>query len=201
MLQKNLKIEQTDSIWKSKKNALSLSLLELYRGGIGVRYERFIKIKQSIGLHFTYYLFGWGYDTYSSGVFGLDKLPASHFTGFKMAPFYRYYFFRNNRKGLYFEVKMLTGYFDFSELFYVDYDDGEYFSENFWSFGGGVSVGHSLEFKNSMAVINLSVGLQYFPMNVPETMNYGNLEVSNDWWKILGPGAIFELKLTIGGIF
>jgi len=110
---------------------------------------------------------------------------------------------RKKKNELYLEGKFLTGYFDFSELFYSKHLDwGEYFSENFWTYGGALALGYSFGMKKSdNAIVNLSAGFQYLPMNVPETKDNGNLEVANDWWYFYGPGSYFEIKITLGGIF
>ncbi len=61
--------------------------------------------------------------------------------------------------------------------------------------------------RDNHGVGNLSVGYQYFPINVPsttETIHNGETHiysVDNDWWYFNGPGARLEVKLTLGGFF
>jgi hypothetical protein len=63
--------------------------------------------------------------------------------------------------------------------------------------------------KTKHGLINFSVGGQYFPMiDIPQTIplevSMGgviNLETNTKWWYQTGPGAYFEVKLTLGGIF
>jgi hypothetical protein len=57
-------------------------------------------------------------------------------------------------------------------------------------------------------VLNFSVGLQYFPLNVPKTKyveEYGGYyrpyEVDDLFWNLAGPGSQLEIKFMIGGIF
>lgn len=104
------------------KNVLSLSLLELFQGGISVRYERFLKTKHSVGLLSTVYFFNRESPSYSSvypeedeSMFGIT---GEKFNGIKVSPFYRYYAYRNHKISGYVEAKVPFGYFSFPSLIY-----------------------------------------------------------------------------------
>ncbi len=199
-----------DSVFMSHKNTLSLSLIELFSSAIAVRYERFLHPVHAIGLHASYYFLGRSnvepYDIYSESVQG------STFTGFKATPFYRFYILRKGTMGLFADAKVQFGYFDFDNIWYK-YSGRTGFAEassfNFWTWGGGISLGIMTRMpKTKGAILNFSVGYQYFPTPVPA--NYirqnGNgtisiLKPDTDWWYKNGPGGRFDVKLTLGGIF
>ena len=195
-----INFHREDSLWKVYKNMLAFAPQELITGAVGLRYERFIKIKHAVGLHTSVYLHGRGYGLFSSGI--------SKFTGIKLAPFYRYYVWRNMNNSGFIEGKLVSGYFDCHELYYaMKYDDrrGEFASEQFWSFGIGVAWGWSIILpRTKHGIFNISAGLQAFPMHVPNTIqgvHYGTLEVENNWWYLFGPGSVVEVKIAFGGIF
>jgi len=130
----------------------------------------------------------------------------------KAAAFYRYYVKRNYQLGAFVEGKFITGYFDFSKLYYYypDYDQYSlYVEDQFWTFGGGVAWGWAFKLpKTKHGLVNLSIGYQFFPMNVPETITEyfegsqsRTYHVSKNWWYFTGPGSMLEIKFTIGGIF
>jgi hypothetical protein len=56
---------------------------------------------------------------------------------------------------------------------------------------------------------NVSVGCQFFPMDVPTDIKieqgapgrFVTYSVNNAWWYITGPGSIVEIKFTLGGLF
>lgn len=192
-------LSKEDTLWKSYKNIIALSVNELISGSVGIRYQRFLGIKHAIGIYTSSYLFGHfpGYN-----------IPDSKFKGFKVAPYYRFYEKRKMRKSAFVEGKVITGYFDFSELYYAYKQDeryGEHASEQFWSFGVGGAIGWStfLPYRKN-AFFTISAGFQYFPMHVPQTIesqHYGTIYVKNTWWYFAGPGSIVEIKFAFGGIF
>ncbi len=192
-------LHQNDTLWKLYKNKIELAPFELIIGSLGITYQRFITIKHGVGLQTSTYIAGIGR--------GLN-MPDSKFTGVKFAPFFRYYESRNKTKNSFLEVKFISGYFDISNLYYswhVDKRDGEFTSEQFWSFGVGAGLGWSSMLpKSKHGIITISAGVQYFPIHVPDTIesdNYGTLNVSKLWWYIGGPGSAVYIKVTIGGIF
>jgi hypothetical protein len=196
--------KQTDTIWRSYKNALMLSPMELVNGAVAGRYERFLKPKHSIGLHTSVYLFG-----YNSYIFDLGNNSAS-FKGIKLTPFYRYYPVRSNAHGIFLEGKVSCGYFNFSSLTYqyAGYYT-KYLPDTFNTFGAAFAVGWMFRLpKSRRGVGNFSIGLQTFPFTGNTTVlaprGDGELvawETRPHWWYIWSPGAVLEVKFTIGGIF
>lgn len=201
---------ENDSLFPTFKNAVSISIIEFFAVGIGLRYERFLVKKHAVGLHATYYIRGMS----SSMYFNMGYSIVSTYTGFKMAPFYRFYLARKKTMGFFLDAKVPFGYFYFDDLEYR-YSRGissflsMSITRSFWTWGGGLSVGFMARLgKSKHGLINFSLGYQYFPMaEVPKSIDkvYPNVTLTHEtdinWWKETGPGASFEVKLTIGGIF
>lgn len=196
-----------DSLFKTYKNVLTLSPLELVGGAVAVRYERFLHMRHSTGMHASIYLFGRKpltvgseYDTYVK------------FQGIKSTPFYRFYPLRVKSIGLFVEGKVPFGYIKFNELGYrygSNSSNKKNIEYSFWSIGYGVSVGIMFKLPKTLhGVGNISIGYQYFPIDVPETIqvDLGNGTIltgrtDTDWWYRAGPGGKVDIKFTIGGIF
>ncbi len=211
---KNVERDQQykDSLFFLYKNAVSLSINEFLQIGLGLRYERFIVPKHSLGLHATYYFCGRSLSAYTSG---LTYDIEVKYVGFKAAPFYRFYVSRKHTKGLFVDAKIPFGYFSFNDLeyrysYYHDSHRYKYIYHSFWTWGGGISLGFmSRVGKKNHGFINISVGYQYFPMAKPPEALYeetsgGHIikyETDVDWWSLTGPGAKFECKFTLGGVF
>jgi hypothetical protein len=190
-----------DSLYNNIKNVFTLSLIELFNGALALRYEHFLKWKHAIGIHSSFYLFGRNPTTLGSEYDNYVK-----YYGVKASPFYRYYIIRNSRFGLYGEGKVQLGYIHFSELgYYYSSYYKMYKEESFWSTGFGISIG--IMFKGSKRVMgNLSVGYQYFPIHVPESieaLDPGGTTLSTytadtNWWYMGGPGSYLDIKFTLG---
>lgn len=183
------------------KNTISLSLLELFRGAIAIRYERFVQTHHSAGIHFSTYFFNHRETRNIKGSESSEGdyqvIDNSEFDGVKIAPFYRYYVWRKLHWGGYIEAKPIIGYFHFPHLDYTS----EVAKENatdFWSYGGAIATG-LMYTPNKEILMNISLGAQHFSMNAPET--YQSQSLDDNWWYKFGPGAYFELKITVGGIF
>jgi hypothetical protein len=135
-------INHSDSIHndfgEEDKNTLTFAINEFISGSIGPTYERFFAKRHSFGAKSSVYLFGWGY-------LGLFSYNMAHYRGIKISPFYRYYVFRNQDKGVYLEAKATYAYIDFSKIYYyVLYSAsyrGFYASQVSNSFGFGVTAG------------------------------------------------------------
>lgn len=199
-----------DSIFMTYKNTISLSLLELFSTAIAIRYERFLSPRHALGLHASWYFAGRSvlepYDAYS------DYVQGATFTGFKATPFYRFYILRKGTMGLFLDAKVQYGYFDFDHIWYK-YSGRAGFAKpssfNFRTWGGGISLGVLTRLpKTNNAILNFSVGYQYFPTPTPENHIRQNgdgttsiMKPDTDWWYKNGPGGRFEVKLTLGGIF
>lgn len=185
--------EEIDSIRLVNKNAISVFPVQLILGAVALQYERHFKnIKNSIGLYGAAYLYGWAGNL-------------SRYTGFKLAPFFRHYEWMKTNRSFFFDYQLMVGYFDFHPLAY-NYDYGyyrKYQDVNFWTVGGGISLGWMMitprSTKNFMAI---SLGLQYFPMHVPKNLDaYPNYNAGTSWWYISGPGSVLQVKITFGRIF
>ena len=199
-LQKSV-LTEADTSWKNRNNILLFSVLELFNGGIGLRYERFVKPKHAIGIHATGYFFGvsWPYH------FG--TMDDNRFHGLKLAPFYHFYVLRTISFAGYAEIKPLIAYFDFYSLDYARDNAPEYeynTSATFWT--GGISAAWGWLFfpRRSNYTIGLSLGFQFMPWKVPDTIideNGVTWELNKAWWYFGGPGSLLEFKFMLGGIF
>ena len=188
-----------DTLWLTYKNLIGVAVNEFINGGIGVKYQRFLKVNHAVGVHNSYYYNGTGVNFYTKD---------NSYTGIKIAPYYRFYSPRKVRNGIYVEAKFITGYFDFDALYYgskADNRRGETFKEKFWSFGFGVGGGwYNFLRRSNHFVFNLYAGIQYLPMNVSKTKStdqYKNLEVQRGGWYFYGPGSVVEIKLMFSGLF
>jgi hypothetical protein len=204
--------QRKDSLFFLYRNAVSLSINEFLQIGLGLRYERFIVPNHSLGLHATYYFRGQSLSAYTAG---LTYDIQVNYVGFKAAPFYRFYLARKHAKGLFIDAKIPFGCFSFKNLEYrysYSHDSHRYkkIHHSFWTWGGGISFGFMSRLgKRKHGFINISVGYQYFPMaKLPEALyeetSSGHVikyETDVDWWSVTGPGAKFECKFTIGGMF
>jgi hypothetical protein len=190
---------EMDSIRQVNKNAISFFPVQIILGGVALQYERHFKnIKNSIGMYGAAYLYGWA---------GND----SRYTGFKLAPYFRHYAWMKSKKSFFFDYQLMVGYFDFHPLAY-NYDYGYYRvykDVNFWTAGGGISLGWMMRTPRSTRnFMSISLGLQYFPMYVPNKLesdahSAGNLNYTagKTWWYIWGPGSVVQVKITFGRIF
>lgn len=204
ILLKPMNHKTSDTLWRNYKNAISYAPLELMSGALGVRYERFLKQRQSVGLHSSIYLFG-----FNNFFFDLGANPA-RFQGIKLSPFYRFYPARSNSHAFFLEGKIPIGYFDFNELTYrySSTSYGKNFPQQFWTIGGSLALGWMFRLsKGNHGFANLSIGLQYFPMEAPNEMEgnfYGDTvtyHIEDNWWYITSSGAVLDIKFTIGGLF
>lgn len=209
------KINQRDSLYMGYKNAISLSLMEIPAVAIALRYERFIRPHHSIGLHGSHYVYGHSFFTDMLSHDG-PYHTNSTYTGFKAATFYRFYPYRKGTLGVFLDAKVPFGYFYFNNLEY-QYSPNNYrtlsTTHSFWTWGCGISAGLMFALpKTNHGVVNLSIGYQYFPIvkgppYLQETFVYPDYTTTLThytdyrWWYELGPGARFEIKFTIGGIF
>ncbi len=186
-----------DTIWRSFNNVITWSINEIFLGSIGLSYQRFISFRHAVGVHTS---------TYLNGSLPEMFIPESKFKGFKGSIFYRLYENRKMSKSNFFEFKVITGYFDFHQLYYAPTSDerrGEHYTETFWSYGFGGGLGWSLLPRSKHAILTLYTGFQIFPTHVPRTKSRGNqvLYVKDLPWYLYGPGSGLEIKISLGGIF
>lgn len=198
------KSEKTkESIKKTHKNTLSLSVLELINVTLAGCYEHRFSEKHSLGAYLSIYIYGRNLVAMGSEY---DYYPA--YQGFKFAPDYRFYPLKNFRK-FFIEGKLQAGYIHFSRLPYHYFNYTQLYQNiqySFWTGGFGVSAGIKLPTKK--AVITFVVGYQYFPIHVPATIErvlyddkVSTLTTDTSWWYRGGPGCPFVFKILIGGSF
>jgi hypothetical protein len=195
-------LDSTRNFWKDDKNSIRLIANELLTGAVGIDYERFLTLRHSIGLKSSFYFY--------QGIpyVSLFNAEVANFNGIKVSPYYRAYIFRNNNQGGFFETKFSWGYFDFEELNYY-WPSYDMYSEDFEaisvSMGCSAALGWMKRFDYRM--LNISFGLQYFPLNVPQTKqsdaagSLNDFTVDDTFWYWGGPGSWLEIKFMIGGIF
>lgn len=175
-------------------NILSISPMELLRGGIGMRFERFINPENSLGMHASYYFF----NKTTNILLKNDETDWAYlieeFDGIKLAPFYRYYLKKTARGGNFIEAKPIAGYFYFAGR--PDSNQEPYY---FWTLGASGAWGFMTVKPKSHLTMNLTFGLQYFPMQDPRDEYFESY--NTDWWYFLGPGGVLEIKFTLGGLF
>lgn len=193
-----------DSIFESSRNTLSVSLIEILSVAIAGRYEYLLFKKHSIGAHLSLYVYG--RNTVSLGS-EHDYYPVFH--GFKLAPAYRFYLGRNQRK-LFLEGKIPIGYFYFSRLEYHYSNSLEKsISYSFWSSGYSASAGITIPMrKKKGGIITISAGYQFFPIKVPGSIEREIYDgtilkytTDNYWWYFGGPGSKLEIRFLLGGVF
>jgi hypothetical protein len=210
VLSKQMDIHYADSVFRIHKNVLTVLPFELITGSLGVQYERFFKVRHSFGLHSSVYLFGWGYSFHTEG--GANN----KFTGFRISPFYRFYSHGAGSTRFFVEGKFITGYFDMHPLLYRinvgDWFELDYIAVkknlSFWSCGAGIALGWAIKMPTfSYGIFNLSIGLQYFPLLAPRSVDaqydhyYNSYELNETWWYLGGPGSIIQVKLAYGWLF
>lgn len=181
----------------SGKNMLGWLPLKHILGALGLKYERFIKKKYSVGAYVDWYYKGRQF-------FGSEE-----YTGFKCTPTFRYFFIHHWAMGFYVQASAIVGYFDFSKLNY-EYDtqrsttDEISITYNFWSGGAHVGIGGYFAHKEGKnACLDVSIGIQIFTEQYPSEKEANNKTYTHNsgWWYLGGPGSIFEFKLSLCGIF
>ena len=189
-----------DSAWRINRNAIQVCPFELFNTGLGLRYTRFVKINMAVGIHSTFYF---------QSLFG-NSQPDNRYDGFKLAPFFRLYFFRNMYKGAFFEAKLMGGYFSSDKIVYSmpDADYGILYTDSFWTYGTAIAVGYDW-YLHGKIDIGFTLGIQAFPNGAPKTIDYKGVTYERgsnsifpvDNWHFAGPGSVIEAKFLIGGIF
>lgn len=126
-----------------------------------------------------------------------------YFEGVRIDPFIRFYFFSENLKGLYLQLKMMGGFFQ-SNLEYKCYRQVDTLSTkkmtSFSLLGGGPAVGYQWYIHGKIP-IDAFVGFNLSKMNAPTSILKDNqrYELYDDaFWYITGPGSIFHFHIGIG---
>lgn len=177
------------------KNSLSFLPTKLLLGAIGLRYERFIKVRYSLGTYVDWYFAGRQF-------FGGEE-----YTALKVSPSIRYYIRRHKELGFYVQATAIVAYFDFAKLNYNNnYRSGDYISTTaiFWSGGFGAAIGiYFVKGRGNHFYLDINAGFQYLPANYPDEMPTSRrvYEHNKTWWYFGGPGSVIEIKFAIGGIF
>lgn len=204
---KPLHPEQIVTFWRNHKNAISFSFLEMFIGALGVRYERSLNNYHAVGVYTSIYLIG-----KNPEALGFENVSYPRYHGFRLSPFYRFYPLSREYFGLFAEIKGHLGYIYFAKLpyHYGLYGSGSVNKEySFWNIGYAASIGITIKLpKNNPRFINISVGYQHFPIDVPESVKIAiddnNVLIGTTntaWWYHGGPGTRLDIKFTMGGIF
>lgn len=187
----------------SYKNNLSLAPVELLFSTITVSYERFLAKKQSVGLMTSVYINrGGNIFFYNNGSYVGNHL----LNGFQAIPFYRYYFTNADHTGPFIQAKFMAGYFDVTDTYDSPYDQdpGGYF----WTGGAGIAFGVKINHRKfPRNTLEFTMGVKYMPITnsyvervfYNEVPTPGGGEIST--WYIASPGAIFDVKFIVGGLF
>ncbi len=126
-----------------------------------------------------------------------------YFEGARVDPFIRFYFFSENLRGLYLQLKVMGGFFQ-SNLEYKYYGTVDTLSTKkmtgFSSFGGGPAVGYQW-YINDKIPVDAFVGFNLSKMSAPTSILRDNqkYELYDDaLWYVTGPGSIFHFHVGIG---
>jgi hypothetical protein len=137
----------------------------------------------------------------SAGVYG--NYYYTYFKGFRLDPFIRFYFFSDEPKGLYLQLKAFFGVFQ-NDLEYKYYGTTDTLSlkkySSYTTYGGGPAVGYQW-FIHNKTPLDIFVGFNYDKMSAPSTLIKDNQKYDlfdDAMWYITGPGSIFHLHIGIG---
>ena len=151
---------------------------------IRIKYEQQLTIDElSVGSYFNIYY--------------------AYFEGLRIDPFARLYFFSEEMKGLYLQLKVMGGIFQ-NNLVYKYYTPTDTLSvkqmTNYYSFGAGPAVGYQWYF-NSKIPLDIFVGFNLNKITAPQSIIKNNMryELFDDaLWYVTGPGSIFHMHIGIG---
>ena len=171
------------------KNTLAFAPVELLFLGLTFEYERRITPVHAVGSYATAFL-NQGFWMVSSD---------TRLRGVKLEPFYRYYVRSGNRDIGFGQVKLVYANFIIDR---ENYNGNT--SKPAQAYGVGLAWGwkilHSLLPRHSIEIV---LGAKFVPF-ITEDENINQL-IKNYrrgyWWNIIGPGAFFDVKFTLGGIF
>ena len=112
------------------------------------------------------------------------------YPGFKIEPFGRYYFGSESPEGLYSQLRVLYGNFNYT---YASSLISE--SKSFSSTGGGLDLGYQwISGKNKNIVVDASLGFQFMSKS-------SDVNAVDAIFYTTGPGAVFNPHLSIGYAF
>lgn len=182
-----------DSTLKSYKNMLAFAPIEMLFLGLTFEYERRITLRHAVGSYATGLLNqgAWMLNANSSGI---------TLKGIKIEPFYRFYI-RDDYKDIGFvQVKLVYANFTINDHHYSQ----PAIVTLAQCFGIGVAWGwkfmHSRFPRHSLELV---LGAKFVPfITEDESMNELIKNYRREyWWNVVGPGAVFDIKFTLGGIF
>ncbi len=134
-----------EDFWKEKRNNIEWAANELFNHGIGIEYTYHLKKHHAFGTHLTGYY---------------QNAPASYttdaYSGFKLSLHYRLFMLLNTQGAIYFQPKLIVGYFDSDKISYSWDQYAVYRAANFWTAGFGASFGFAGYKKNLTVSYNLS---------------------------------------------
>lgn len=171
-------------------NMLAFAPVELLFLGLTFEYERRITLNHAVGSYATAML--------NQGLWMINS--DIRLKGIKLEPFYRFYV-RDDEKDIGFvQVKIVYANFTINDQNYsapttVTPAQGFGFGLAWgWKFMHGRFPRHSLE---------LVLGAKFVPfITEDESMNELIKNYRREyWWNVVGPGAVFDIKFTLGGIF
>ncbi|HOU97827.1 MAG TPA: DUF3575 domain-containing protein [Bacteroidales bacterium] len=151
---------------------------------VRVKYEQQLSFKEmSMGSYFNVYY--------------------AYFQGIRLDPFVRFYFFSDELKGLYLQLKVMGGIFQ-NDLEYKYYTTTDTLSvkqmTNYYTFGGGPALGYQW-YINSKIPLDVFVGFNLNKWTAPNSVIKNNIryELFDDaLWYVTGPGSIFHMHVGIG---
>ncbi len=137
----------------------------------------------------------------SVGLYG--NVYYSYFKGVRLDPFIRFYFFSEETKGLYLQLKPFFGFFQ-NKLEYKNYGNVDTLSftkfTSYTTYGMGPAVGYQWFFNGNL-LLDIFVGFNYDKMVAPFTILKDNLQYDlfdDAEWYITGPGSIFHFHVGLG---
>ncbi|NSW44937.1 MAG: DUF3575 domain-containing protein [Bacteroidales bacterium] len=127
----------------------------------------------------------------------------AYFQGLRIDPFVRFYFFSENLKGLYLQLKLMGGIYQ-SNLEYHYYTSTDTLSTKhlttFYNYGGGPAIGYQW-YINDKIPLDVFAGFNINKMTAPRMILKDNqtYDLFDDvLWYSFGPGSIIHLHVGIG---
>jgi len=187
-----------------KRNYLGIAVNEIFAGSIGIKYTYKLNVKNAIGSKLS---------IYNSSI-NVIRSTYSIYNGIKISFLYQLFLRENRLKGIFFEPKIIMGYFDSDFISYTYHIDESHhlttnYSNNFFTVGAGLSFGFNA-YISKTAIITFVLGLQALPCTAPSSIIVDGKEYRRhkyslaDYfeyfggWNTVGPSAYLELKLLIG---
>lgn len=192
----------------SQRNMLSIDVFKLMQLKASVKYERVFPRKSGTGIMATVYFYN-SLNMYRP-VFVWEE---GRYGGFKLEPFYSFYFKGYAPKGTFLRPRLHFGYFN-SDIEYRHYTAENMFDyliepTGFFSAGAGITFGNQWLIEDKFP-LEVSFGIQYAYMFADRFKKVKGINYErNDntylpgtaSWYVAGPGAIFEIGLKFGYLF